>query len=840
MARRPNNRSVDLLRPDVVRMVHPVLLDLAQPVERGFMTSQGELLPFAREIVDVPVDDELGESFLAYSLSVITSRAIPDVRDGLKPVQRRILYSMQQMGLRPERPHRKCAHVVGDVMAKFHPHGDSAIYDTLVRLGQDFARPIPLIDPQGNFGSLDDPPAAYRYTECRLTAAALDVLAEIDEETVEWRPTYDGETTEPAYLPGLLPNLLVNGTSGIAVGMATNMATHNLREVFEAITLVMKKRRPKPTIDELLALVPGPDFPSGGIVVDDGIRDAYETGRGTIRIRAKAQVVDVTRHRKGLEITELPYLVGPERVVAKVKELVNNGKVNGISDVKNLSDRKSGLRLVIECKTGVNPELLLAQLYRLTPLEETFGINNVVLVKGVPTTLGLYDLCRHYIEHRLDVVIKRTEYRLREAEKRLHLVEGLLIAIDNIDRVIAIIRGSADTPTARAGLMDQLSLSEIQADYVLELRLRRLTALAYDELVAEKVELLETIKELKKILGSEQRQRTIVLTELGEIVEKYGALRKTRIIGADEVPDVATLEEHVIADLPDDPCVISLTASGLVGREPQGTSKSYSPSRHDVVEAVLVTTLRSPVLAITEAGRLLRTTAADVAEVGGRSRGKTAGEVFGGDRGDDVITVTGPTGNALLLVSAHGMTKRLDREALAQLKAGKAVMNLDKTDRIVAAIEVGDDSDEVVIVASDGQALRTSVSGISVQGPAAKGVTGIGLKGTARVIGAGLSTPSAVIVTSTDRGRAKVTSVDELPIKGRGTGGVRLTKFKDESRLDYAWVGIPDRAMCIVGQDGSSTKPDNTPQPLSIRPTRRDGSSASTTMRILAVGPLRW
>ena len=798
---------------------------------------QSELLPFAREIVDVPVDNELGESFLAYSLSVITSRAIPDVRDGLKPVQRRILYSMRQMGLRPDRPHRKCAHVVGDVMAKFHPHGDGAIYDTLVRLGQDFARPVTLIDPQGNFGSLDDPPAAYRYTECRLTNAAVDLLAEIDEETVEWRPTYDGEAEEPAYLPGLLPNLLVNGSSGIAVGMATNMATHNLVEVFEAIKLVMKKRRP--TIDELLAKIPGPDFPSGGIVVDDGLREAYQTGRGTIRIRARAEIVNVTRARKGIEITELPYLVGPERVVAKVKELVHNGKIDGVADVKNLSDRKSGLRLVIECKSTVSPELLLEQLYRLTPLEETFGINNVVLVDGVPTTLGLYDLCRHYIDHRLDVVVRRSEFRLREAERRLHLVEGLIIAIDNIDEVVAIIRSSADTPEARTRLMEQLDLSEDQANYVLELQLRRLTALAYDELVAEKTELLEKIKDLKKILSSEQRRRTIVISELGEIVEKYGTPRKTTIISPSEIPDVAALAEQVVTELPDDPCVVSLSATGLVGREPQGTAKSYSPSRHDVLTSVVVTTLRTPIVAITSGAKLLRLTAADVPEVGGRSRGKAASDTFKADRGDTVIALASTSGSPLLIVTALGMVKRLEREALADLRAGKTVINLVKTDKVVAVLET-DQPDDLVLVATDGQALLTPIDAISIQGPGAKGVAGMGLKGKARIVGAGPAADGSVIVTVTDRGTAKVTSVDEIPGKGRGTSGVRVTKFAGENRIDYAWIGVSERAMCIVGQAGASTKPDNTPQPLSIRPTRRDGASKSTPTRILSVGPLRW
>ena len=803
------------------------------------MTSQGELIPFAREVVDVPVDDELGESFLAYSLSVITSRAIPDVRDGLKPVQRRILFSMREMGLRPDRPHRKCAHVVGDVMAKFHPHGDGAIYDTLVRLGQDFARPITLIDPQGNFGSLDDPPAAYRYTECRLTPAALDLLAEIDEDTVEWRPTYDGESTEPAYLPGLLPNLLVNGTSGIAVGMATNMATHNLVEIYEAIKLVMKKRRPKPTIDELLAVVPGPDFPSGGIVIDDGIRDAYQTGRGTIRIRASAEVVNVTRARKGIEIIELPYLVGPERVVAKIKELVNSGRLDGIADVKNLSDRKSGLRLVIECKTGVNPEYLLEKLYRLTPLEETFGINNVVLDDGVPTTLGLYDLCRHYVEHRLDVVIKRTQFRLSEAERRLHLVEGLLIAIDNIDEVVAIIRSSADTPEARTRLMERLELSEVQANYVLDLQLRRLTALAYDELVAEKAELLTKIADLRKILGSEQRQRTIVLSELGEIVEKYGTPRKTRIVGPDELPDVAELEVAAAAELPDTACVVNLTVSGLIGREPQGTAKSYSPSRHDVLSGVVVGTLQQPIMAITGAGKLLRTTAADLPEVGGRSRGKAANESFRSDRGDSIVAVFAPSGNPVLVVTALGVVKRIERTSLADLKAGKTVINMTKNDRVVAAVEV-DDSDEILIVASDAQALRTKAESISIQGPAAKGVAGISVRGRARVLTAGVAEAGVVVVTVTDRGTAKVTSADEFPVKGRGTGGVRLTKFSVESRIDYAWVGPAERAMCVVAHAGTATKPDNTPQPLRLRPTRRGGASTNTDARILAVGPQRW
>ncbi len=804
------------------------------------MASQGELLPFAREVIDVPVSEELGESFLAYSLSVITSRAIPDVRDGLKPVQRRILFAMREMRLFPDRSHRKCAGVVGEVMGKYHPHGDGAIYDTLVRLGQDFARTIPLIHPQGNFGSLDDPPAAMRYTEARLSDAAIDLLAEIAEETVEFKPTYDGENIEPTFLPALLPNLLVNGTTGIAVGMATNMPSHNLVEVYEAIKLVMSQRRPKPTVDELRAVLPGPDFATGGIMIDDGIQEAYETGRGSVRIRATAEVVDITRSRKGIVVTELPYMIGVERVVAKIKELVQGGKVTGIADLKNLSDHTSGLRLVIECKTGVNPELLLQQLYRLTPLEETFGINNVALVDGVPTTLGLYDLCQHYITHRLDMVVKRSEYRLRQRQERLHKVDGYIIAIDNIDLVVSIIRNAADGATARAGLMEQLSLTHDQAEAILELRLRRLTALAYDELIEERTTLLSEIDDLQKILGSEQRQRTIVIRELGELVEKYGAPRRTRIVAPDEIKTFSEAQVDLVDEMPDDPCLVSLSASGIVGREPLGTSRAYSPSRHDVIESVMVGTLKSEVLAITSTGRLLKARAIDLPEVGGRSRGREAADVFVADRGESILTIVSSDGDEhLLAVTASGFVKRIERSVLAGVNHGRPVMNLADRDRIVSARLINE-TDDIVLIASDGQALRTPAAGISVQGASAKGVAGMSLKGNAKVIAAGPVAEGSVVITVTDIGTVKSTTADEIPVKGRGAGGVRLTKFKDEQRIDYGWIGLPERIVAIVGQTDAPTKPDNIPDPVAVRPTRRDGNSSSSTRRILSIGTLRW
>ncbi|QGG96133.1 DNA gyrase/topoisomerase IV subunit A [Actinomarinicola tropica] len=802
------------------------------------MAHQGELVPFAREVVDVPVAEEMSESFLAYSMSVITSRALPDVRDGLKPVQRRILHAMHSMGIRDDTPTRKSARVVGETMGKYHPHGDGAIYDALTRLGQDFGRNVTLVHPQGNFGSLDDPPAAARYTECRLTTAAMDMIGEIGEDTVDFRSTYDGESSEPITLPALLPNLLVNGVSGIAVGMATNMAPHNLGEVHEAIKLAMTKRRPKPTIDELMAVLPGPDFPSGGIVIDDGLRDAYETGRGSIRVRARAEVGQVTARKQGIEITELPYLVGPERVISKIKELMLAGRLNGIADVKNLTDRHHGLRIQIECKTGVNPHAVLTDLYRLTPLEESFGINNVVLVDGEPRTLGLYDLCQAFVDHRLDVVVRRSRFRLGKARDRLHIVEGFLIALDAIDEVVRIIRGSQDTAEARAGLMGRFSLSEIQANAILDMPLRRLTALEKLKLEEERDELVATIADLEAILGSEQRQRTLVLKELGKLVERHGWERRSTVISADQVRD-AQPAEPVPLEITDDPCIVTLTTSGLLGREPgEGTPKP-SLGRHDVLVASVATTNHQPVFAITDTGRALTVTAMEVPEVAGRNRGAAASEVVDLKHGESVVTITTPGEHPLLLVTRKGVAKRVAPDELAGTKSGQNVIGLKPDDKVVAVLEAADD-DEVVIIASDAQTLRTVVDQVSIQGRAAGGVAGMKLKGDATVVGAGLAVPGAMVLSVTDTGTAKLTDVAEIPTKGRATGGVRLTRFKSEKRLAWAHVAPVEDLVAVVGKEDNPTRPDSTPVVLPLSPTRRDTLSTATEERLLAVGTRRF
>jgi DNA gyrase subunit A len=804
------------------------------------VSRQESFLPFAREVRDVPVAEEMSESFLAYSYSVITSRAIPDVRDGLKPVQRRILYSMLDMGLRPTTPHRKSARVVGDTMGKYHPHGDMAIYDALVRMGQDFSRMVTLVDPHGNFGGLDDPPAAARYTECRLTDAAMELVREIDEDTVEWRPTYDGENQEPAYLPGLLPNLLVNGSTGIAVGMATNMPTHNLREVAAAIRLVMTQRRPRPTVDELMALLPGPDFPSGGVVITDDLRAAYETGRGTFRIRARVEVEHLRGKTNALVVTELPFQVGPEKVVARLQELALAGKLPMIADVVNLSGR-AGLKVQIVLKSGVNPDLALADLYRQTPLEETFGVNNVVLVNGVPKTLSLYELCQHYVDHRLDVVVRRTQFRLRKAQDELHIIEGLVIALDNIDEVIRIIRASADTPSAKDTLRATLGLSEIQATHILDMQLKRLTALEKQKILDRQAELLALIQEYELLLGSEQRQRTVVLKELDEIVDVYGRERRTEIVDPAHLPSL----EHLVDlteddDAPEQACLVTLATSAVIGWEPAAGGRRATLGRHDVLAATAMTTTRGTVIAVTSEGRAMLAPVASLSEVTGRGRGDAADKVFTTNRGEEILTILAPTQTEpVVLVTAQGMAKRLAAADIAELRHGKPVMKLRPNDKLAAAFSCPDGA-EIIIVTTDAQVLRTAGDDISIQGPAAGGVAGMKVRDGCAVLGAGPALGDGAVVTVSDLGTAKVTPFEEIPAKGRGAQGVRLTRFTKESHLVLAHVAGPDMLLAVMSTDDDPRKPDPVPVPLPVEPTKRDLVSTATDRRILAVGPARW
>src|SRR6201989_3582364 len=541
---------------------------------------------FEENIVDVDVTEEMRGSYLEYAYSVIYSRALPDARDGLKPVQRRILYQMNEMGLRPDRSHVKGARVVGEVMGRLHPHGDSAIYDALARMAQPWAMRLPLVDGHGNFGSLggDDAPAAMRYTEARLTAAAMEMVASIDEETVDFIPNYDGSEQQPDVLPAGIPNLLVNGTAGIAVGMATNMAPHTLGEVVAAARFLIK--HPDASLDALMRYVPGPALPTGGRIVGlDGIREAYETGRGIFRTRATASVEQLTPRRSGIVVTELPYSICPEKVMTRIKDLVPAQKLNGIAHLKALTARHRGLHLVIEVRSGFNPEAVLAELYRLTPMEETFDINNVARLAGQPRVLGLRELLEIYVAHRLEVTRRRTEYRRRKRSERLHLVGGLLVALLNIDEVIQVIRSSDNAAAARERLMAVFELSEIQAQYILDTPLRRLTRYDRLELEREQDELRGEIEELTEILSSAERLREVVSGELADIAKRFGTPRRTVLLEGSG----AALTAAVPLEVADDPCTVLLSSTGLLARTTPGESAgaedggSEGRAAHDVI-----------------------------------------------------------------------------------------------------------------------------------------------------------------------------------------------------------------------------------------------------------------
>src|ERR1700678_109590 len=575
---------------------------------------------FEENIVDIDVAEEMRGSYLEYAYSTIYQRALPDARDGLKPVQRRILYQMNEMGLRPDRSHVKCARVVGEVMGRLHPHGDSAIYDALARMAQPWAMRLPLVDGHGNFGSTggDDLPAAMRYTEARLTAAAMEMVASIDEDTVDFIPNYDGSETQPDVLPAGLPNLLVNGASGIAVGMATNMAPHNLGEVIAAARFLIKN--PDASLDALMRFVPGPDLPTGGRIVGlEGIREAYQTGRGIFRTRATATIEQITPRRTGIVVTELPYGIGPEKGMARIKDLVQAKKLNGIADLKDLTDRQRGLHLVIEIRSGFNPDAVLAELYRLTPMEETFGINNVALVDGQPRVLGLRELLEIYVAHRLEVTRRRTEYRRRKRLDRLHLIDGLLIALLNIDEVIQVIRSSDDAAAAKERLIAIFELSEIQAQYILDTPLRRLTRFDRLELEREQETLRSEIAELTAILDSEERLRTLVSDELADVGKKFGTPRRTVLMEAG-----AAVTAAVPLEVGDDPCQVVLSATGLLARVPlpsqnPGVERSPVPRRSstasgpgDIVAAAVTTTARGSIGAVTSAGRMIRVSVIEI------------------------------------------------------------------------------------------------------------------------------------------------------------------------------------------------------------------------------------
>ena len=791
--------------------------------------------PPAERIEDVDVSSEMQGSFLEYAYSVIYSRALPDARDGMKPVQRRIVYQMSEMGLRPDRGHVKSARVVGEVMGKLHPHGDAPIYDALVRLAQPFSQRVPMVDGHGNFGSLDDGPAASRYTEARLAPAALAMAEGLDEDVVDFIPNYDNQFQQPEVLPAAYPNLLVNGASGIAVGMATNMAPHNLIEVVGAAIHLLEN--PDATLDDLMAYVPGPDLPSGGVIVGlEGVRDAYETGRGSFKTRAKTSIESLGPRKTGIVVTELPYLVGPERVIEKIKDAVQSKKLQGISDVADLTDRTHGTRLVIGIKTGFDPQAVLDQLYRLTPLEDSFSINNVALVEGQPRTLGLRELLRVYVDHRLSVVTRRSRYRLDRRRERLHLVDGLLIAILDIDEVIQVIRASDDGEQARTRLMEVFDLSQLQAEYILELRLRRLTKFSRIELEAERDQLLAEIAQLEELLGSDALLRKQVATELDAIAEKLGTPRRTLLTNA--APAVARPSRNApILEIVDAPTIVVLSTTGRAVRVDlsEGT-EIVSPTRrskHDALLTDVRTTVRGELGAITNRGRLLRFSPVDLPSVPPASVQLAAGVALRDylgltDKAERVVMLTRlDIDTPLAIGTRQGVVKRIIPSALPP-KPEIEIIALKPGDGVVGAASAPDES-ELVFVSDDARLLRFAASSVRPQGASAGGMAGMNIGSANAIFFGSVGEPEAVVVTvsgtagalpGTEAGRAKVSEFAEFPAKGRATGGVRAHAFlKGEDELTLAWVGAtPLRA---VGTDGSArtlpepgAKRDASGQPL--------------------------
>ena len=782
-------------------------------------------------IEDVDVSTEMQGSFLEYAYSVIYSRALPDARDGLKPVQRRILYQMSEMGLRPDRGHVKSARVVGEVMGKLHPHGDASIYDAMVRLTQDFILRVPLIDGHGNFGSLDDGPAAPRYTEARLHATALAMTENLDEDVVDFVPNYDNQLTQPSVLPAAFPNLLVNGASGIAVGMATNMAPHNLIEVVGAARHLLA--HPGATLEDLMEFVPGPDLPTGGTISGlDGIKDAYATGRGAFKTRARVSVESISARKQGLIVTELPYMVGAEKVIEKIKDGVGSKKLNGISDVTDLTDRKHGLRLVIGIKTGFSPEAVLEQLYRFTPLEDSFNINNVALVDGGPRTLGLKELLQVYVDHRLSVVTRRSRFRLARRLERLHLVEGLLIAILDIDEVIQVIRQSDDSEQARTRLIDVFDLSQIQAEYILELRLRRLTKFSRIELEKEQEQLKAEIAELEAILADPARVRALVSDELEDVADRFGTPRRTLLTEARASVAMTSSRSKVapILEIADTPCRVVLSTTGRAIRvdisEDQDAPAlaARRRSKHDAIQSSLVTTSRSEIGAVTNLGRLIRFTAVDLPNVPSNSI-----QLAAGTRISDYLVLANKKERVLGLVSLdgdspialgtrQGVVKRLAMGGFPS-KPDFEIIALKPGDEVVG-VSQGTDSAELVFITSDAQLLHFSATAVRPQGASAGGMAGINLGAKATVVFFGALDPEAENIVATvssstetiagvDPGRAKVSALGEFPGKGRATGGVRAHSFlKGEDVLALAWAG-PAPAIA-VGTDGSArTLPDS-------------------------------
>ena len=790
---------------------------MAEPPKRPFQ----DKLPDdeSGRVGDITIEDEVQQAFLEYAMSVIVSRALPDARDGLKPVHRRILFSALEAGLRPDRPFRKCAALVGDVMKKYHPHGDQAIYDAMVRLAQEFSTRYPLIDGQGNFGSIDgDAAAAMRYTEARLSKLAMEMVRDIDEETVDFEPNYDGYEMQPVVLPARFPNLLVNGSSGIAVGMATNIPPHNLGEVIDACIAVLEKPELTDQSDEMLKVVmskiQGPDFPTGALILGkQGIVDAYTTGRGSVKMRAVCEIEEGPKGNPRIVVTELPYQVNKARLLAKIAELVHlkDNRLEGIADLRDESSERGGMRVVIDLKKNAVPQVVINTLYKRTQLQDNFGVNILALVDGIPRTLNIGQAIKAYLEHQVEVITRRTEYRLRKAKERAHILEGLIIALDNIDDIVALIRAAADVETARGQLMERFGLSEIQAQHILDMPLKRLTGLEQDKIRAEHAELMKTIAELESILGDPRKVLKIIATELEEIRKKYDNPRRSRIVPDEGDFDIEDLiaDEDLVVSLSRDSYIksVPLDAYRRQGRGGRGV-KGAGLKEGDIVEHLLTTTAHAYLLLFSNQGRVYRLKAHEIPKRDRTARGTAVVNVVQMRPEDKVAALIDTrdyeTYRYLLIATKGGMVKKtLFREYDSSRKEGIIALNLKEGDEVVRVRPTSGEND-VLLITKKGKAIRFSESKVRPMGRTATGVIGIKLDDDDEVVSCDIvNDDNDELLVVTEHGYGKRTKLAQFPTKGRsGKGMIAMKVTKARGDLVGASVVTPEDEVFVISNDG--------------------------------------
>ena len=745
----------------------------------------------SNRITDVKLTSQMRNSFLDYAMSVIVSRALPDVRDGLKPVQRRILYGMNELGVTPDKPYKKSARIVGDVMGKFHPHGDSSIYEGLVRMAQDFSYRYMLVDGHGNFGSVDgDGAAAMRYTEARMSKIAVEMLRDINKNTVDFQDNYDGTEKEPTVLPARFPNLLVNGASGIAVGMATNIPTHNLGEVISAIHVLMDN--PDATTEDLMKVLPGPDFPTGGVVLGkSGIRKAYETGKGTIIVRAKVDIEETKTGRQQIIVHEIPYMVNKAKLIERIAELAREKEIDGITDVNDETDRE-GMRIVIDVRRDASAEVILNNLYKMTMMQTTFNFNMLAIVKGAPKILSLKEILTYYLEHQEEVVRRRTEFELKKAESRAHIVEGLRIALDHIDEIIKIIRQSQTSEVAKSELMSKYGLSDRQAQAILDMRLVRLTGLEREKIEAEYKKLMEAIADYKDILAHRERIQQIIYDELKEIQRRFGDARRTEL----QVGDITNLEDEDLIEQQD--IVVTLTHNGYIKRLPVDEFKSQNRGGRgvkgmgvhsdDFIEHLISSSTHDMLLFFTNSGKVFSMKGYEIPEYGRSAQGIPIINLLGIDAKEKINAVINVSNTAeedadrdLFFVTKQGVVKRTAVEEFKNIRSnGLKAINLHDGDELIA-VEIIDHDQNMIIGTHEGYAVSFSASAVRSMGRAAAGVRGVRLREGDFVIGAGQLNPDSRVLVISEKGFGKQTPAAEYPIKGRGGKGIKTVNVTEKN-----------------------------------------------------------